>query len=54
MARRAMRQMNLTAKNKVDSTDVALTKDSVVLTGMGDAGTTRNSIKLLMFNYRRG
>ena len=53
MARHGMIQMNLSAKNKVVSTDVALTNNNVDLVDMEDTDATRIGIDLLIFNYRR-
>ena len=45
--------MNLSAKNKVVSTDVVLTSGNIELVDMGDTDATEIGINLSIFNYRR-
>ena len=44
-------QMNLTAKNKVDTTNINPTRNSAALVDTEDTDTTRDGIKRLTFDY---
>ena len=44
-------QMNRSAENKVDTTNIGLTRNSAALVDTEGTGTTRDGIKLLTFNY---
>ena len=52
-AKHGMIQANLSAKNNVVSTDVALTSNSVDLVDIGDKNATEIGVVLSIFNYRK-